>query len=810
MREWSLRSGDPLALTLAADARLGAPDYVNDHIWELDLGTGEPAALSLRTTYGLRARAVRLFPRFIEAGKAISDPAEFAAPPRVTRIYPNFIALAFSPLSGVDVTAEYWVPSSQVITGRLVITNRAVIPHPLKLELCGQLVPLNGQSFSPVQMQSVTVLEGRTENLAPVVFMTGGPQPGAGPYPALHIGLDLAPGTSRTLTWVQAALGDHKSSFDLARRIAARPWDAERARIELVNDSQMVDIVTGDADWDAALALSQKAAFGLLFPPSASGSPEHVEGLPHPSFVLSRQPDQGYSRRDDGSDYSHFWSGQPPLETLYLASLLPGAPALARGFFLNFLSTQTPEGEIDCRPGLAGQRGKFLAPPLLATLAWRIYESTADRAFLSEAYPALMNFFRAWLSPEHDRDGNSLPEWSHVLQTGFEENPLFDPWHTWAQGAEITAIQSPTLASMLYREARTLARIAEELEIETDRMFLKTRAGEMRTGIEACWDEERSFYGYADRDTHLRQAGRMLSQRRAEPTFSIQKKLPQPARLLIRIHAGDGTSPRPAMTIRGALDGGDQSEHLDRADFTWSGAGAVATSRRVYTSVGEFELEGVPRKAQVTIQTLDLTFEDHTLFLPLWAGIPPAEAELMVARAVQGRVLRQALWRARHAHGACPGGGSTRDQRPPALEPAHRRGAAGLWIPPTGCSVADAADECRHPEPEAGAGLSPALPRRDGGGTRRDQCPARAGPGGAVPPDAGRGDPLRAPRAAERLEPVRLAGYGKIQAPPRAGSKRRRSFSPAEGPSPGRTPPMRTCSRNRHRTSRGACPEPSP
>jgi hypothetical protein len=49
--------------------------------------------------------------------------------------------------------------------------------------------------------------------------------------------------------------------------------------------------------------------------------------------------------------------------------------------------------------------------------------------------------------------------------------------------------------------------------------------------------------------------------------------------------------------------------------------------------VGEFELQGVPRKAQVTIRTLDLTFEDHTLFLPLWAGIPhPAEAELMATR----------------------------------------------------------------------------------------------------------------------------------------------------------------------------------
>jgi hypothetical protein len=630
MRAWSLRAGDPLALILAADARLGATDYVNDQIWELGLEAGEPSALSLHTTYGLRARAMRLFLRFIEGGRAFTNPETFAAPPRVTRLYPNFVSLEFSPLPGVEVGADYWVPSSQVICGRIVISNRAVIPQPLKLELCGQLVPINGQSLAPLQMQSVTVLEGRTENLAPVLFMTGGPQPGTGPYPSLLIGLDLGPGAGRTLTWVLASLGDHKSSFDLARRTAARPWEAERARIEVLNESQTVEILTGDPDWDAALALSQKAAFGLLFPASTK--------LSHPSFVLSRQPDQGYSRRGDGTDHSHLWSGQPPLEMLYFSSLLPGAPDFARGLLLNMLSTQAADGEIDCKPGLAGQRGKFLAAPLLASLAWRTYESTLDREFLAQVYPQLLAFFRAWFAPVHDRDGNSLPEWTHVLQTGFEENPLFDPWHPWAQGAEIGAVQSPTLAAMLYREARTLLRIAGELAVdvpsaESDQAFLKSRASLLRAGIEACWDPERSFYCYADRDTHLSLRGQVLSRRQVASRFSIQKQLSEPARLIIRIRNEEGTTPRPELSIHGLMDGQEQAEHLTRDDFAWSGGGAVATSRKVYTALGDFEVAGATRKAQITVQTLDLTFEDHTLFLPLWAGIPhPVEAELLSAR----------------------------------------------------------------------------------------------------------------------------------------------------------------------------------
>ena len=78
MQEWSLHAGDPLNLTLAADARLSEPDYVNDHSWELELGSGDPPALSLRTTYGLRARSNRIFPRFTEAGITVTNLSEFA------------------------------------------------------------------------------------------------------------------------------------------------------------------------------------------------------------------------------------------------------------------------------------------------------------------------------------------------------------------------------------------------------------------------------------------------------------------------------------------------------------------------------------------------------------------------------------------------------------------------------------------------------------------------------------------------------------------------------------------------------------
>lgn len=621
MRDWKLKPGDPLALTLAADARLGGTVYPNDHIWELELGGGDPAALALRTTFGLRARNVRLFPRFVVGGKVISDPSAFAAPPVVRRFYPNYLVVSFEPLPGLEVTAEYWIPASQAAAGRLTMVNRSVHPQTFTLEWVGQLTPMEGGSFAPTQLQSVNVLAGRSNGLEPVIFLTGGPEPGPGPYPSLNLHIDLSPGLSRQVAWAQGALSSHKESFDLARRTAARPWDQELARIELFNAGEMVHITTGDPDWDAALAFSQVAAFRLLM---------NGEHLPNLSFVLARQPDQGFSQRGDGSDYPYFWSGITPIEAAYLAAVLPGAPKIARGLLRNFLHLQSPGGFVDCKPGLAGQRIRHMATPLLASLAWQIYETTRDVDFLSESYPRLLAFFEAWFSENLDRDRNGIPEWDHPIQTGFEDNPLFDHWHTWAQGITIDTVESPALAAMLYREARSLVKIQEVLGETAHSLPVKVRAGVLRAGIEASWDAERSFYRYRDRDTHQSLPGKLVSERNAAPLIEVDKTFKEPVRLVIRTH-NEGTVIRPQVTIRGMLNGAPVEETLSRDQFHIGANGAVAVSQKVFDTLGRFEIEGLTRKDKLIIRSADLTGEDYTLFLPLWAGIPDAPtAELLV------------------------------------------------------------------------------------------------------------------------------------------------------------------------------------
>ena len=101
------------------------------------------------------------------------------------------------------------------------------------------------------------------------------------------------------------------------------------------------------------------------------------------------------------------------------------------------------------------------------------------------------------------------------------------------------------------------------------------------------------------------------------------------------------------MTIRGKLNGQEQVETIPRGSFQWMTGGAVATSQLVFDSLGAFEVTGLERRDTITIQTLDLTGEDHTLFLPLWAEIPnQTEAELLVTnRLLSAGAFLPSLWR---------------------------------------------------------------------------------------------------------------------------------------------------------------------
>jgi hypothetical protein len=619
MREWSLSPHDPLSLRIAADARQTIPNYVDDQIWEISLQGGDPQAIGIETSYGLRAQRMRIFPGFSLEGGVVINPDQFAQGPVVRKVFPDYVRIECEPFDGIAAHIEFWARESNLLHGRLKIINRRRSAIKLGTRLYAQLrIGESGEPLGEWQFKGVVSLIGRVVDMAPLIFITGGARVDQSIYPSLIVDCNLEVGEENSISWVHVGLEDHVASFEAARAAVATPWEAEIAKLELLNSS-MVDIRTGDPDWDAAFLFSQTVAIGAYVGPTKS--------LPHPSFVLLRTPDRGYSTNGDGSDYALHWDGQSALHAYtHIPQLLPAAPELAKGVIRNFLAIQKPRGHIDWKPGLGGQRNGSLAVPLLATLAWRIYEHTEDIGFLEESFEALISFLNAWFGVSQDRDGDGFPEWDHVVQMGYADSATFTPWKRWGQGLEISTVESPDLASYLVRECKSLTKIANVLGLEEPVDLLHEHIKIISKRVEKSWDGRASIYRHVDRDTHLVGRGEVLGSGEGEYELQLEREFKRPVRIVIRSEGDEAHSHAVKVFIHGRGDDGQsQVEKLRERHYHWFWGIGTATSETTYQAIDQIELRGLSGAFRTEILSANHRHEEAGLLLPLWAGIPSRE-----------------------------------------------------------------------------------------------------------------------------------------------------------------------------------------
>ena len=616
MREWGLTAEAPLPLRIAADARLTVPSYVDDQIWELNLMDG---LLAIETSYGRRALGMRVFPGFRLGQETWINPAEFHSPPSVNSFLPNYIRTSFQPADKLHVLAEFWAKESNLLGGRYRLYNAGSEVLRPELLIHAQLQPDQGaEPMTSRTEQGAIVLQGSTGNLAPVIFLSGGPRAAISPYPALSVRARLDPGASELFVWAHAACGDIQESFNLARELIATKWDAEIARVEQANVG-LVDIETGDPEVDLALTLAQTSSVAAFVGPTRH--------LPHASIVQERMPDRGYSSHPDGRDHGPGWDGVS-LSDAYVTinQILPCAPELAKGILLNFLATQAPDGMIDWNAGLGGQLSGVQAVPLLATLVWRIYQHTEDREFLGEVYPRLLRFMDIWFDESHDVDRDGFPEWRSTTQAGFEEWQAFYRYQRWAQGADITLAETPDLASYLYREIRALTEIAKLLGHSEEYQDLSSRQMLLQEVIERTWDEKQNSYLAQDRDHNLTVSGSRLAQEKGEFEFAVDRKFDPPIRVLFRIQGEEVERQGLRVTIRGQASSGRKRVHeWAGREFQWVEQFGTLTSNTSFRSINKIELRGLSPDARSEVRIADYSRPDHTGLLPLWAGVPKKE-----------------------------------------------------------------------------------------------------------------------------------------------------------------------------------------
>ncbi len=596
---------------LAADHNLSKIEPTNDHIWQITTEPGEPPALGLVSTYGLRAFSMRVFPRFQHDRISTSDPSTFFEFPSVVFSAPNFIHILFSPFNFIDVNLRIWVPGSQVVVGQVNLELKTNQPEVLTMEWVTMLSPFTGGSpMSAMDYSINTILSGKSRNLEPVFLLTGAPRAGLSANPALGVNISLRPGIPRQFTWVLASLENREISFYAARKYSASLLEAEQLKIEMTNKKRSLSITTRDENVNIKLLKSQNRMEQLILPPFGKFQFE--------TFVQSRSVDHGYSNSHDASDSGPNWGLQTSTDA-WLASriLLPAQPEFMKGVLQNFIDQQAANGSIDMLTSWTGKRTGKLCTPLLASLAIDLHECLPDEEWLALIYPSFLRNLHVWFQDQNPENESGFPKWEHPLQLGFmgpgpnEEGETHD-WSLFVRTAE-----SPALAALLYRECESLSKMAVILGHGEDVSWLEEKAQLLKTLVLDCWNEKNSRFQNRDTVNHTSlKPGKAIRYHR-NGSFPIHDKKSSSSFTIIRVKFRDGVV-NPFSIDLAFVKG--KKIILSEKEFELSGNYGVALLERTLESISSIKISGLLRGESVTIYEPDFISFDPTLIIPLWVG----------------------------------------------------------------------------------------------------------------------------------------------------------------------------------------------
>ncbi|MBZ0281237.1 MAG: glycoside hydrolase family 116 protein [Anaerolineae bacterium] len=660
LRRWQIES----PVKLAADARVSQTDYSDDQVWELVLGKGESPALQLQTRYGGRAGLASLVPMWTHDGRSIYQAQTFQKPPVVTAIAPGYTEVEATLTPHLTLKAMYWAMDSHATGTQFTLANT----HTAAIEIRLDVVGFVGNSGKEQKVRLISMGEnsgkalslGAIGNLQPIVLLEGSTKEADASTASAKIGrtLTIEGGKTATVRFVHAGRPDINESLALAQKWLQTDWNQYFAQIQGVA-ATIPDIETGDDALDKILAFSYQELVSAFLKPTTN--------LPNGSFVATRSSGHGFH---DGNTADRGWNGQSPTLAYPVALGIASInPVMAQGVIRNYLAVQRPDGWIDGKPGLGGQKQGVLCLPILARLAWGIFQYTEDAPFLRETFPKLQRFFERWLQSDLDQDGDGLPEWQSENQTGYVFTPTFSTWQAWGQGADIRLIEAPDLAAYLLSEARSLKEIAYFLRETDAEQKLSAQIERLQNTLDNLWNDKLRRYTYRDRDSHQTTTSKIIihDAKGMDELLPAEPILP-PNRLIVRVEGGVNLVPRMTLKLDG-LDANRQavSETATSEQFIWATGRGVYTSQQVFSQIDRVQFEGLSRVYRIDVHTVDTTRLDLHSLLPLWAGIAqPARVKMLLDILTSDRFWRQS-------------GVTMNAASDPNFDPSNAEGSGGVW-----------------------------------------------------------------------------------------------------------------------------------
>jgi hypothetical protein len=187
--------------------------------------------------------------------------------------------------------------------------------------------------------------------------------------------------------------------------------------------------------------------------------------------------------------------------------------------------------------------------------------------------------------------------------------------------------------------------------------------------VDNAWDGRVGCHQYWDRSSHQSPKGETLGKRKGAGDIPLDVVFELPRRILLKFEAKNQSPVAAHAFIHGHLDNGQHRvERFGREQLNWLQNIGIATSQSLYADLEHAQIEGLPEDARATLSLVDYRGEDHSLLLPLWAGL----CDEKQAEAIYQKKLNKSKQYLR-AYGlpACP--------KPPKDEEAAATKA--LWLP---------------------------------------------------------------------------------------------------------------------------------
>lgn len=182
-------------------------------------------------------------------------------------------------------------------------------------------------------------------------------------------------------------------------------------------------------------------------------------------------------------------------------------PALAKSNILSMFDYQDESGMVaDCvYTDKSENNWRDTKPPLAAWSVWKVYEQSADIAFLKGIYPKLLKYHNWWYK-NRDHNKNGLCEYGSTdgtriaaaWESGMDNAVRFDRAVLFKNGEKAWSLnqESIDLNAYLYTEKEYLAKIAAVLGLKQEATAWRKQLGPLKKQINATFYEETRGYYY--------------------------------------------------------------------------------------------------------------------------------------------------------------------------------------------------------------------------------------------------------------------------------------------------------------------------